>query len=336
MTTDNMFTAKVSDAMSGRERVGKLRKATCRVCQLKLDAQHYRIHPSRNHPEEDSSNLREYGQKTLFGLNEKKRKLGEDEVEEKDSNDNEVLTEVAQDKAEDKPADKVVLEKDGDGIKALNEDMKQMLTRVGLKVDASACKTEEEKMRTSLRLVEARLSMKNDVGALISKLEELDMMTGDEKEDVKNVDKYASLRAARDIQEAIESVPEFLHERERGKIVCQTCQEEFGCEGDFWKVKKNLRNHLKTLKHKKMMVKNEEEEKRWVRDMGRTKSVGLTIGRMVYHLVYNARPDKDLPLHIYIAARGGADVGDINHSQNLVGKLLPHLAGAVERRLKAF
>ena len=49
----------------------------------------------------------------------------------------------------------------------------------------------------------------------------------------------------------------------------------------------------------------------------RNKVIGRTNGGLVYHLVYNARPDTDLPL-LYRVKRAGGDVGDCNHSADLV------------------
>jgi len=57
---------------------------------------------------------------------------------------------------------------------------------------------------------------------------------------------------------------------------------------------------------------------------------------LVYILIYNGRPDRDLPKLIYRVKQAGGDVGDINHSHNLVGKLLPDIAQVVRSRIKKF
>ena len=103
----------------------------------------------------------------------------------------------------------------------------------------------------------------------------------------------------------------------------------------FPHLKHSLRRHLKSGNHKSMMKEaggTEIDEK----EDARNTVIGRTNGGLVYHLVYNARPDDDLPLLIYRVKRAGGDVGDCNHSSHLVSRLLPEIAGAVSGRLKEY
>ena len=94
----------------------------------------------------------------------------------------------------------------------------------------------------------------------------------------------------------------------------------------FSNLKGSLRKHLKSEGHKAMIKKEQGKEVVEAKEDARNKRVGKTIGGMVYHLVFHARPDADLTILIYLAKKGGADVGDINHSYKLVSSLLPDLA----------
>ena len=52
---------------TARQRTGKLSKVTCRVFREQLNFQSYADHLKAKHPEENSNNLRDYNQRTLFG-----------------------------------------------------------------------------------------------------------------------------------------------------------------------------------------------------------------------------------------------------------------------------
>ena len=60
--------------MSSRIRTGALKQVKCRVCGVNLNLQSYKAHLVRLHKSENSNDLREFGQRTVFGV---KRKLEE-------------------------------------------------------------------------------------------------------------------------------------------------------------------------------------------------------------------------------------------------------------------
>merc|ERR1711867_302994 len=94
-------------------------------------------------------------------------------------------------------------------------------------------------------------------------------------------------------------------------------------EVKFSSLKRNLKEHFNTLKHRRCAQQQEKADKQCVREDRRSMAVRMRIGRIVYHLIYHGRPDTDLPLLIYSHHKAGADMGDINHSEGLVAKLLP-------------
>ena len=102
----------------------------------------------------------------------------------------------------------------------------------------------------------------------------------------------------------------------------------------FKSLKTHLFRHLESATHQSKVKEDIAKDVLLVKKEKREKKVGLTLGRIVYHIIYKGRPDSDFTSLVYLPAAGGSDVGDINHSFNFVTKLLPHLAEAVRRRLK--
>ena len=152
-------------------------------------------------------------------------------------------------------------------------------------------------------------------------------------EDVKDEDTV--LRLARNLEELSE-VGVFSIQEAGKQLVCVLCDVAFRTEQNLANLKGSLRRHLKIVTHKEKVKESEEAavtEERWE---ARNRTIGKTIGGLVYHLLYNGRPDGDLPKLIYRVKTAGGDVGDINHSHNLVAKLLPEFSEVVRMRIKRF
>ena len=157
------------------------------------------------------------------------------------------------------------------------------------------------------------------------------------------------MREARSIRDITNRFPEFEHHPdETGKEVhCLVCSTHFSYSPDeptefpadeklsekFRNLKKHLFDHLKLSSHCRNIEKVGAQSAVWVKEEKRNKKVGLTLTRIVYHLVKKGRPDTDFTDQVYLAASGGADCGDINHSFNFVRTMLPYLAAAVKGRL---
>ena len=153
------------------------------------------------------------------------------------------------------------------------------------------------------------------------------------------------MKESRSIKEICEKFPEFEHNPERtgGEIQCIVCNTGFAYdkeeEHDFKDkfMSRKFRNcklivvrHLEKDTHSLQLTKNDSMEKVRVKEEKRNKKVGLTLGRIVYHLVYKGIVDTNYTAMVYIAASGGSDCGDINYENGFVRKLLPHLAGRGE------
>jgi hypothetical protein len=141
-------------------------------------------------------------------------------------------------------------------------------------------------------------------------------------------------------------VPLFVHVYEEQKVICNLCKQgfEYMEEEDnftnnnlpmrFRNLKKSMRQHLKSMGHIAMVKSSRAATKEEEKAEARNRVIGATVGGLVYHLVYNGRPDSDLPLLIYRVKMPGGDTGDINHSTYLVSQLLPEIAEVVAGRLK--
>ena len=127
-------------------------------------------------------------------------------------------------------------------------------------------------------------------------------------------------------------------------VICSTAfsysaklEQDFGCEilsDKFRNLKKHMLSHLESKTHQSKSKENEEEAAKWAKHVRRNSAVGVTVARLAYFGIYKGRPDEDFTNLVYLSAAGGSDVGDINHSKKFVTGFLPHLAGAVRRRMK--
>jgi hypothetical protein len=236
------------------------------------------------------------------------------------------------------------------GFNIITKKLKELTMQASKCLDTSQCRSKEEEAYKHIKVLKRSINVHEDIANLTEALNSLKTIAGDEKKENKEegaLDADTVLKLARSIKEITDKVPELSFTSEC-EVECLVCKQKFTYGRDlatdisggllmdrkFSNLKMNLRDHLKTKTHLKKATKDKEQEEQWAREEGRNKAVGLRIGRIVYHLVYNARPDVDLPIQIYLARKAGADLGDINHSANLVPKLVPHLALAVETRVK--
>lgn len=162
------------------------------------------------------------------------------------------------------------------------------------------------------------------------------------------MDEDSVIILARSMKGITDKVPVYVYQEARKQVVCVICSQDFRYKGEetdfsgklmdykFSDLKKILRRHLKTMGHIQMVQERMEISKVDEKEEARYRVIGRTIGGLVYHLLYHGRPDEDLPRLIYRVRMAGGDVGDINHSHNLVAKLLPEISGVVAGRLKGF
>ena len=232
-------------------------------------------------------------------------------------------------------------------VKAINEVLLQILAKEEVKVEMSACQSEIEKLNKCLNILEKRVQIKEVVQGLVENLKEPKMTEGEAKivEKPESLDDESLITMAKSMKEITEKVPVFVYHYEEHLVRCNICKQTFGYKEEESNFTENhmslkfsnlmiLKRHLTRETH--LQIKKELEGAS-VKDMekeARNKVIGKTIGGLIYHLVYKGRPDRDLPLLIYRVKMAGGDVGDINHSHNLVAALLPEISGVVAGRLK--
>ena len=103
----------------------------------------------------------------------------------------------------------------------------------------------------------------------------------------------------------------------------------------FRNLKTHLLSHLELDAHIEKAEKEDAIVKVQLKEENRNKAIGLTLGRIVYHMVHKGLPDTHYTALVYLSAAGGSDCGDLNHSERFLLSFLPHLADAVRGRLKA-
>ena len=225
-------------------------------------------------------------------------------------------------------------------LRTLSKVLQDLVQKGEIEADFSSCQSEQEKVSKCLHVLERSLKLKKDVASLVDNLKELKLVHEESGSTVStkiNMDEKFQIGLAKSVKEIAEKVPIFVFDYQQAIMKCSVCSQTFACEeGKFPYLKKALKRHLECNSHINMveaaMVKSREGELKEARD----KVINSTIGGLVYHLVYQGRPDSDLPLLIYRVKRAGGVVGDVNHSDNLVSNLLPEIAGVVEKRLKTF
>jgi hypothetical protein len=191
--------------------------------------------------------------------------------------------------------------------------LQQMLTKEDAVIDLTDCKTETEKMNKCLNIVKKRLQIKDDVKSLIDNLKELKMTEGELKVEQlpDQINEDTVIRLARSLEEITEKVVAFMYLDDKKQISCVICGVSFSYkekETDFTgmlmgprfaALKTSLRKHLKTGSHIKMVKDKEGVAQVEGKEEARNRVVGRTIGGLVYDIIYNGRPDTDLPRLIY-------------------------------------
>ena len=223
----------------------------------------------------------------------------------------------------------------------------KVLEDTGVGVNFGADDTEEEKLGKTVLVIKRSIEVKRDVKELVTKLEDLKMCEKKVEKEAANVDEDTVIMLARSVRGITDQLDYLVYQYEQHKVKCE-CGTTFKYKEDeedfnkaklskkFTNLKKILRHHISVESHKKKMREREEEMEEEEKEESRNTKIGRGIVGVIYHLLRNARPDGDLPLLIYRMQQAGGDVGDINHSSNLVKALLPEIAAVVEGRVRRF
>ena len=92
-----------------------LHKVKCRICKKEINYQGYKEHLKAQHPEEDSENMRDFNQPTLFG-GMKRKKVAEDEEEKRKEEMEEEELEGEEKQREEKEEDQEREKDEGEDI----------------------------------------------------------------------------------------------------------------------------------------------------------------------------------------------------------------------------
>ena len=238
-----------------------------------------------------------------------------------------------------------------EGMKSVNKELDLVVKKMAaVEVDLSECQREEEAALKRISFLKKTVDVAKQIEGLVGAVNSMKEMTGllgEVKEPIR-VSREDALAKCRSLME-ITQLPEFRYGESEGAIICDLCGTAFKYSTDLQRdftdqkmsreminLKKSLKRHVATQGHQEKVKKATTDGVVWEREEARDRAVGLHNSRIAYHLLHSGRPDTDFPLHIFINRANGADVGDINHSQNYVPKFLVHCAEAVRARVKKF
>ena len=135
---------------------------------------------------------------------------------------------------------------------------------------------------------------------------------------------------------------------EDGILSCNICEEMFTFDEEetdftdkilssqFRGLKKRVKKHLVTSKHIDKVTEKEEEDKQKVRIMSKNETAGMNVGRAAYACMKLRRSKREFETDIYLLKTAGAEVGNINHSENFLGKLRPYVSQSVKALVNNF
>ena len=145
----------------------------------------------------------------------------------------------------------------------------------------------------------------------------------------------------------------FTHNNNTGLVICNICKESFkydeveGESTDFTKVGdilprkfRTLKGHLKTHLTRKVhtdavnQIKSRDEETTKV--FSRNERAGMIVFRQAYSHIKMRRPDRDFEKDLFLLSKAGCDIGNINHSANLIGKFRPFLHKTIKQQISNF
>ena len=155
--------------------------------------------------------------------------------------------------------------------------------------------TLEAETMIRVKAIEKKLEVEEKMKSLTETLKELELF-GDNKVKLDKVKKEQEedlnkiLLLARSMKEITEKVLEFQYKQEAGLVECLVCQETFKYDGSltndftegrmevkFSSLKRNLKEHLKTLKHRRCAKEQQKTDEQCAREERRSMAVGMRI-----------------------------------------------------------
>ena len=224
-------------------------------------------------------------------------------------------------------------ENNNNAPKDVSDKIESIAKRITFALDLSDCNNEKEVLMKRLNLIEKNIDTLDGVKKLETSVESLKNAMGVKEETEVKVDdlRYDDIfKLARSVKELTTKVCEFEYRqfKDGGQMICVVCGEHFKyshhlnddfssskIRREFSNLKTHLKDHLQSMKHRKKALELKATELINAKEESRNTAIGLRIGRLVYHLVFNGRPDTDLPLLVLTSIANGCDMGDLNHSK---------------------
>ena len=173
------------------------------------------------------------------------------------------------------------------------------------------------------------------------------------------------MRKCRQVSDLLDTFPPLRYENVKGVVFCNECisiediavestnlkitragvfnyKPEVVTEDNPAKLTENFRNlkkalvfHLKSDNHKKNI--NENLKKLEAKETSHAEYVsGMALGRMCYNSYKKGRPMTDYESNVLLHDLNGAEIGNINHSNNFPRRLLPFVAEVVMEQKMSF
>ena len=202
-----------------------------------------------------------------------------------------------------------------------------------------------------LDIVEASVSLKDtvrDVKEVTEKLSALFVVETVAEAEASNdyEDLFVKCKSVKEIEI---KAAEFKYCEEYGVMICLVCEARFRYSSDqprdfkgcvqsraFRDLKKVLKRHLLTGKHKKKVQSSQALAEIEFKEVTRNKKIGMTLGRLAYKKLHTGSSYIQFPLDVAMLSKEGVDVGDFNHNEKFCAKFGEVVGEVVKKRVIDF
>ena len=136
-----------------------------------------------------------------------------------------------------------------------------------------------------------------------------------------------------------------------GLVICNICKESFKYDEDertdftkvgdilptkFRSLKRNVKIHLTRKVHTDAVNQIKTRDEETTKVFSRNERAGMIVFRQAYSHIKMRRPDRDFEKELFLLSKAGCDIGNINHSANLIGKFRPFLHKTIKQQISNF
>ena len=134
-------------------------------------------------------------------------------------------------------------------------------------------------------------------------------------------------------------------------VICNICKESFKYDEDertdftkvgdilptkFRSLKRNVKIHLTRKVHTDAVNQIKTRDEETTKVFSRNERAGMIVFRQAYSHIKMRRPDRDFEKELFLLSKAGCDIGNINHSANLIGKFRPFLHKTIKQQISNF